>query len=278
MVDNASSAFPAEREYAACAPAGLRLIREPRLGLTSARLAGIRASRGAAIVFVDDDNVLAPDYLETVVRIFAAQPSVGAAGGKSLPTFETPPAPWQEEFLPLLALRDPGPEPATAAAFRPEGAARNAYPPCAPIGAGMALRREAALAWAGAIEREPLRLGFDRTGAGLVSGGDNDIVMTVMEHGWAVGYFPDLVLRHLIPAGRLDPRYLARLNHAMQRSWVKVLSLHGASPWPPIARWTVPLRKAKAAWVHQPWRSASRHIRWSGVCGHFQGRAEIPRC
>jgi len=278
LVDNASSAFPADADYADSAPANLRVIGEPRLGLTSARLAGIRAAQGALIVLVDDDNVLAPGYLAEAMRLFARDPRLGAAGGKSLPEFEAPPAPWQREFLPLLAVRDLGETELVAPSFRPAGAARNQYPLCAPIGAGMVVRREAARAWAEGVERDPDRLRLDRAGLDLASGGDNDIVMTVLEHGWSVGYFPSLGLVHIIPSARLDPRYLARLNRAIQRSWVQVLASHDANPWTPIAPWTVAPRKLKAWCAHRAWRGPASRIRWQGACGHFEGRAAILKC
>jgi hypothetical protein len=67
-------------------------------------------------VFVDDDNVLARDYLAQVKTIFETHPKLGCAGGKSLPEFETPPAAWVAEFYPLLAVRDLGEKPLQAAA------------------------------------------------------------------------------------------------------------------------------------------------------------------
>src|SRR3989337_147732 len=40
-----------------------RHVRESELGLTPARLRGIQESRGEVLVFIDDDNVLASDFL-----------------------------------------------------------------------------------------------------------------------------------------------------------------------------------------------------------------------
>jgi len=250
----------------------LSVVVEPALGLTSARLCGFRAARGDVVVLADDDNVLAPDYLSLVLQLFARDPQLAAIGGKSLGEFEHPPAPWQEEFLGLLALRDLGEREQIAATFRPPNAVRNEYPLFAPIGAGMALRREAALAWAGDLTAHPERRRLDRTGSQLISGGDNDIVMSILEHGWSVGYFPQLRLVHLIPEGRLAPDYLLRLNRAIQKSWMQVLSLHNANPWPPIPAWSVPLRKIKAWFSYRAWSSTAARIRWHGACGHFEGR------
>ena len=68
VVDNASvPALEVElvREFA---PANLRVVREPRLGLTSARRRGFTEARAPLCVLVDDDNLLAPDYLAHLIR------------------------------------------------------------------------------------------------------------------------------------------------------------------------------------------------------------------
>ena len=58
------------------------IIREERLGLTQAGIAGIQASKGDYIVFVDDDKVLCLNYLENVIEIFQQHPKLGVIGGK----------------------------------------------------------------------------------------------------------------------------------------------------------------------------------------------------
>jgi glycosyltransferase involved in cell wall biosynthesis len=277
LVDNASTTFPAADHYLSSAPSNLRVVKEPTLGLTSARLAGFRAAKARLSVMVDDDNVLAPNYLSEAIRIFERNERLGAAGGKSLAQFETPPSAWQLEFTPLLAIRDLGESEIIATTFRPYGSDRNEYPACSPIGAGMVIRTECALLWADAVASDPFRRRLDRSGAHLVSGGDNDIVMTLLEKEWAVGYFPALSLRHVIPTVRLESAYLSRLNRAIRRSWVQVLDLHGANPWPRVAPYSVPLRKAKAYIKAQAWRSTPHHIRWRGICGQFEGQASIKR-
>ena len=63
----------------------VRLIVEPRQGLSCARNAGIGAARGEIIVFTDDDTRAAPDWLENLVAPFSARPEVAAVTGKTLP-------------------------------------------------------------------------------------------------------------------------------------------------------------------------------------------------
>lgn len=269
LVDNASAAFPSPAVLAAEGPANLSVVAEPELGLSSARRAGFLRARGDLAVLVDDDNVLAPDYLANVISLFARAPRVGVAGGKSVPAFEQPPADWAREFLPLLALRDLGPAEIVSAGLRPAGSAHHVYPEFAPIGAGMALRRAAWTAW---LDAHAGGAPTDRRGGELTSSGDNDIVLCAMKAGWEAGYFPELSLTHLIPAGRLAPAYLARLNRGIQKSWQQTLRRHDASPWPALSPTGATLRKAKAWLTHRAWSSPAAHIRWQGACGHFDGR------
>jgi glycosyltransferase involved in cell wall biosynthesis len=272
IVDNASTPRLGESLLGRDWTMAVRIVREPQLGLTAARLRGFNEARGAIVVLVDDDNVLAPDYLAHVVRRFTTVPNLAAAGGPVVPEWETPPPTWSAPFHGLLALRDLGP---------PERIARGGpgapWPNFAPVGAGLAIRRADALAYADALAREPERRGLDRTGSQLTSGGDNDLVFTALHRGGDIGYFPDLRVTHLIPAARLEPSYLARLNRGIMRSWVRVLARHGQCPWRPIAPTTVALRVAKA-WIRErPWRSPAALIRWSGARGQFEGLADIHR-
>jgi glycosyltransferase involved in cell wall biosynthesis len=270
LVDNASAADLRTADWSPLGPAGLRLVPEPSLGLSHARRRGFLETRADLIVLVDDDNVLAPDYLAEVVRLFEAHPRIGVLGGRIRPEFECPPPAWVHEFEGLLACRDLGGAPMMSTGLRNPATGRNDYPMFAPMGAGMALRRASGAAWLDAGRTEALP---DRQGASLSSSGDNDIILCAMRAGWEVAYFPSLQLTHLIPAGRTTRDYLGRLNRGIQQSWMRVLYRHEANPWPPLAPWTVPLRCFKAWLAHRAWTSDAAYVRWQGACGHFEGRS-----
>jgi GT2 family glycosyltransferase len=271
IIDNASLPAISRDELARTAPSNLRIVHEPELGLTAARRRGFTEAKGEIAIMVDDDNVLAPDYLTRVIALFCAHPKIGALGGRCIPEFEQQPPAWAAEFYGLLALRDLGETPLLSNGLRPNGTQHNEYPLFAPMGAGMALRREAWTAWIN-LCRTRLKSPSDRRGSELASSGDNDIVLSLMRAGWETGYFPELSLTHLIPAARLNPNYLARLNYGIQNSWQQVLALHEANPWPTLTRLGATLRKAKAWIVCKPWSSPAARIRWHGACGHFEGR------
>lgn len=274
LIDNASQPALTLAPWQQSGPANLRMIAEPSLGLSRARCRGFTASDGEILVMVDDDNVLDPDYLANVVRHFAADPGLGALGGNVRPDFEETPPAWVAQFQGLLALRELGPTSLRACWINDQP---RTYPACSPIGAGLAIRRAVALDYAAALSGDAIRRQLDRTGDQLVSGGDNDLVMHVLEAGGSVGFEPDLNLTHLIPARRLERAYLGSLNRAIARSWVRVLALHGIQPWPPINPATVPLRQCRAWWRARAWRDPAAWIIWQGWCGQFEGQADLAR-
>lgn len=272
LIDNASTIPLAEQLNLDWHPQG-RIVVEKRLGLTNARLRGFQESQGEYLVFVDDDNVLALDYLEQVMVSFQKHQDLGALAGKSLPQFECQPESWVTEFHQILALRDFGPDPLIAPGQL--ASATPTYPDFAPSGAGMAVRRQAFLAYVEHTRQMVASLALGRIGKQLSSGEDNDIILTVLGAGWGVGYFPTLQLMHLIAAKRCDRNYLGRLNQAASRSWVQVLDLHGIRMWPKIPRWTVLFRKARSFFRERAWQHSAAYIRWRGYCGIFEGQSYL---
>lgn len=151
------------------------------------------------------------------------------------------------------------------------------YPEFAPIGAGIVLRRQVAELYTNSVTENNIRLALGRTGKQLISGEDNDIVLTLLAAGWEVGYFPQLKLTHLIPPSRLTREYLAQLNYASSRSWVQVLDMHGIRMWQEIPRWTVLPRKIKAFFRYQAWKDSAAYVSWQGACGLFEGLGALPK-
>ena len=191
-----------------------KVVREERLGLTNARLRGFAETTGEIIVLVDDDNVLAPNYLEEVVRIGKEHPQLGTWSGAIELVLEPGSPEPAEKLRHLLCERKV--ERAVWSNDRSHFAAT-------PWGAGECIRRRVAEAYAAKVAREPRRRQLDLQGKDLVYGGDTDIAYTGCEMGYAMGVFPELKLKHLTPPGRCTEEYLLKNYEAHAYSEV----LHG---------------------------------------------------
>jgi len=109
--DIASMVTGIREELFASRPDRLRLMTCPLRGLSHARNAGIGAARGEVVVFIDDDAVAAPDWLERLLDAYRSDPKLGVVGGRILLVTPDPAPEWlSEEAWPLWGHLDPGPE------------------------------------------------------------------------------------------------------------------------------------------------------------------------
>ncbi|WNZ27298.1 glycosyltransferase [Leptolyngbya sp. NK1-12] len=202
LVDNASNEILSSELDLSWHPRN-RHLREENLGLTPARLRGIKEAQGNLLIFVDDDNVLEPDYLEEAIHILKEYPFLGAFGGHISAETDSPLEAWQEPFLSFLAVRE---------VRQPVWGNRSFSGQNVPYGAGICIKREVAYRYYEVTQEDPLRLRLDRRGNLLSSAGDLDLALTAHDCGYATGLFPNLRLNHLIPTTRLQEEYLLRLK------------------------------------------------------------------
>jgi glycosyltransferase involved in cell wall biosynthesis len=251
-----------------------QIIIEPTLGLSNARLSGVRAANTNIIVFVDDDNILNEDYIQESLKFHNQHPEVGCFGGKSIPEFETPPPQWFFSTGIDLGCQDFG-DKLHISNFRSKDFKVTRYPQFAPIGTGMVILKQAFLMYVEEVARDTRRLELGRKGQALTSGEDNDIILTIIKHGFEIAYVPTLQIRHIIPRKRYSQEYLSKMAFESNRSWVKVLNMHGINAWKHISPMTLPLRKLKAYLKIKPWKSNNKLIEWQAACGILKGQSEI---
>src|SRR5579872_1316446 len=188
IVDNAS-APPIDADVLSTGrPFRLRVVREARLGIMHARLAGLSATTAPLIVFVDDDNFVANDYLEMAIRIARENPGLGAFGGISAAVFQQQPAEWKHKFLPYLGVRDYGPEPITSDSGE--------WGKWEPIGAGMVIRGDVGTRFAEFVAANPPAMRLGRSGKQMMSGEDSLLARAACMLGYSCSYQPSLRLEH----------------------------------------------------------------------------------
>lgn len=202
LIDNASDPALGPQWNLSWHPRG-RTVREDTLGLTPARLRGIREADGDILVYVDDDNVLAPDYLRTVHDLLQIHPRLGAIGAGALePDFATEPRPEFRPYLALLALRSHA---QAAWSHDPHDAH------CVPWGTGLCVKRPVALAYVQLVEQLDIHGLLDRRGQRLYGNGDVAFSWAASLIGNGFGVFPELRAIHLIRAERLTQQYFLQM-------------------------------------------------------------------
>lgn len=220
LVDNASKKPLSSKWNLSWHPRS-RIVREEKLGLTAARLTGIAEAAGEILVFVDDDNVLAPDYLAKALQILATHPFLGAIGGRIDPVYESECPAWFKPYQRILAVRQPD-----------KARWSNAWDDwqSQPWGAGMIVRKEVCKAYARLVAEDKCRQGMDRAGESLFSGGDTDLILTCLDLNLGYGVFPELLVKHLIPSSRTHEEYVLKLVRGLNASNLWLKHLRGY-PW-----------------------------------------------
>jgi hypothetical protein len=220
IVDNASTPEKKPPQALPWHP-NARFVTESKLGLTPARLCGIRTATGELLVFVDDDNVLDADFLETVRRVARELPFLGSWSGQCRPEFEEPPPEWTRRYWANLVIRQ---------FARDVWSNLPRLSETMPCGAGLCVRRSAAEHYLLLHDSGKRSFQFDRAGSSLLSGGDNDLAACACDVGLGVGLVSSLKLTHLIPPVRLTETYLTRLLEGITLTSTILDSERGIAP------------------------------------------------
>lgn len=204
LIDNASETPLAETWGMSWHPRA-RHIREDELGLTPARLRGIRESCGDLLVYVDDDNVLAPDYLQTARTLLMEHPYLGVVGaGIVEPEFAVQPPSELVPNLGYLALRR---------VYGDLWSTNTNDLTCVPWGTGLCVRRQVTDSYQQLVKLFNVTELLDQRGDQLFGSGNVAFSWASVAGGQGFGVFLALRICHLISADRLTQRYFLRLAH-----------------------------------------------------------------
>ena len=184
VVESAATTFPVPLHY----------VFEKEQGRSPALNAGIRRAQGDIIVTTDDDVRVETDWLDRAGDAIE-QLDCDYVGGRVLPIWGGPRPAWLPnhggKHWAVIALLDYGPEPI-------EFGAR------VPLGVNMAFRRSA-------FERAGLfDPGTGRKAGTLLGQEVREWCIRARAAGLRGFYVPELTLRHIIPAARLNKAYFRR--------------------------------------------------------------------
>jgi glycosyltransferase involved in cell wall biosynthesis len=189
-------------------PERIRYVFELQQGVSFARNAGIRESRGEIVAFIDDDETAEEGWLQNLTANLYSGEWAGA-GGRVLPPMSFSCPRW-------LSSKDPfsnGP----LATFDKGLEAGQLHDP--PFGANMAFRKEMFERYGG------FRTDLGRSGNGVLSNEDTEFGRRLFAAGQRVRYEPAALTFHPVEANRLHKRYFLTWWFAKGRSDIKELGL-----------------------------------------------------
>jgi GT2 family glycosyltransferase len=255
---------------------GLRRVEESQLGLTPARVRGVRETLAPWIGYVDDDCLLRPDWVEEAAQFLREHPDCGALGGQVILDWEMPPPGYFHDFAWAYAAQYQGEEDCEVGCL---------------AGAGMIVSRRA-LEESGWLDKQWMS---DRVGKKLVSGGDVEMALRIRSAGSPLWYHPACQLQHVIPARRISSAYLNTMNaglgvsqtFAEAMTWPRGFASWRLNAFGQAARGVLQLLlpAAKALAGRRSKRAVLASLcfargRWAGFFAmlRFQGRRQLLGC
>ena len=198
VVDNNSSDNTRERVEAFKSEhnsLNIRYIFEQNQGLSYARNAGIMASRGDIVAFIDDDERIVADFVSAYIDLFDQHPDAMAAGGEIIAEYPTGRPRWMSRYTerPIANPMSFGDRVKLFPSSRIPG------------GGNMAMRRRVF----DSIGMFNTSLG--RTGKRLLGGEESDLFERIVKHEYRIYYAPRAVMYHIIPKEKLSRDYFVRL-------------------------------------------------------------------
>ena len=173
----------------------IRYIFEKNQGLSHARNAGITASCGDIVAFIDDDERIVEEFITAYIELFDQHPDAMAAGGKIIAEYPTGRPRWMSHYTeqPIANPMD-------------FGESVRLFPTCRiPGGGNMAMRRRLFDTVGG------FNTSLGRTGKRLLGGEESDLFERIARLEYRVYYAPRAVMYHIIPAEKLTHDYFVRL-------------------------------------------------------------------
>ena len=181
-----------------------KIVDEPNPGLSNARLRGITESQHEYLLFCDDDNWLASDYIQNAISILTSNSNIAVLGGygEAVSDIEFPE--WFNKNKNFYAVGEQFPY--NGKVF----GVRNVV-----YGAGMIVRREA---WEYIILKGFTFYTLGRTGKSLSSGEDSEMCLAFQIAGFDIWYDDSLRFKHYIEPKRLTENYFKKLQKGMSSS------------------------------------------------------------
>ncbi len=190
----------------------MRVVKETKPGLTHARIRGVEEAQYEWIIFFDDDNEPAKEYLVKAEELISAYPKVGCWGpGNIAVEFIGHTSAFAASKKELFQQRT-----MKKTVIDNVRWGQDAYP----YGTGMIVLKSILNEYIEHVKSGSYTMS-DRIGKSLISGGDVQILLTGIKMGYFAGSSPLLHLRHLINYEKTQYKKMLHLVFMLSASAIK---------------------------------------------------------
>jgi glucosyl-dolichyl phosphate glucuronosyltransferase len=195
-------------------PGRFRYLFERRQGKSYALNTAIVESTGDVLVFLDDDVIVEPSWLQNLTAPLSSGEWVGS-GGRILPKWTCSTPPW----LPPQGWYLTGP----LALFDLNASSGPLTEP--PFGTNMAFRKEMFEKYGN------FRTDLGRCGKGLISNEDTEFGRRLLAAGEPLRYQPSAVVHHPVTENRVTKKYYLKWWFEKGRADIRELGIPGDAKW-----------------------------------------------
>jgi GT2 family glycosyltransferase len=216
VVDNASTDDTAQAAAALAATHEcVSVVCESRLGLSFARNTALMTARGQYVIFLDDDAIAQPGWLEEYSQFFASPPAdkIACVGGAVIPCYDRQPPAWMATGAHTLRCGEI-PQPVQGKA--------------GPWGCNVAYSRSAVMEAGGFCPE------LGRKGNFWGAHEESELLERLRAAGHRAWWLPGAVIKHYYPPERLRLGFLCKTEFEQGRSsalfWLRTMSA-GQQRW-----------------------------------------------
>lgn len=205
----------------------IKFIKESNPGLTSARIAGIKETKYDWIIFFDDDNEPAADYLLQAKNFISRHSELGICGPGTINVdfLEHNTSTVKERIVRLFQEKKIAEE---IISNDLHGDEHDAFP----FGTGMIVRKDLLLEYSRKVAANEFTL-RDRTGKSLSSAGDTQILYLAIKNGYFSGTSPLISLTHIIAGNKTEKKAIIKLYYSLHAGHIKAYNeVFSEKPYP----------------------------------------------
>lgn len=182
---------------------GLNLIYllETKQGASFARNTGAAIAKSGLLVFMDDDAIAEPDYLEKIIEFYETHPDVSGLGGRIIPIYIPAKPEWMSHFVSSLVGN-----------FDYSKNIEEFKPGKYPLESNMIIRKEDFNLVNGFNTELPGVKGTLRIG-----GEGKDFFLRLQNEGKRIFYDPDIIVHHVVEVNKLTSEYMYRVASGIGR-------------------------------------------------------------